>query len=79
MGCIVNGPGEMADADFGYVGGAADKINLYVGKDCVEKGIHFEESDERLINLIKNFSSITCLMSGALSWKIRALGKIRGL
>jgi len=53
MGCIVNGPGEMADADFGYVGGAADKINLYVGKDCVEKGIPFEESDERLISLIK--------------------------
>ncbi len=53
MGCIVNGPGEMADADFGYVGGAPGKINLYVGKDCVEKGIPFEESDERLIDLIK--------------------------
>jgi len=54
MGCIVNGPGEMADADFGYVGGAPDKINLYVGKNCVEKGIPFEESDERLIALIKS-------------------------
>ena len=54
MGCIVNGPGEMADADFGYVGGAPGKINLYVGKDCVEKGIPFEESDERLIGLIKS-------------------------
>ena len=54
MGCIVNGPGEMADADFGYVGGAPDKINLYVGKDCVEKGIPFEESDDRLIGLIKS-------------------------
>jgi (E)-4-hydroxy-3-methylbut-2-enyl-diphosphate synthase len=54
MGCIVNGPGEMADADFGYVGGAPGKINLYVGKDCVEKGIPFEESDDRLIRLIKS-------------------------
>jgi (E)-4-hydroxy-3-methylbut-2-enyl-diphosphate synthase len=54
MGCIVNGPGEMADADFGYVGGAPGKINLYVGKDCVEKGIPFEESDERLIQLIQS-------------------------
>ena len=39
MGCIVNGPGEMADADFGYVGGGPDKINLYVGKVCIEKSI----------------------------------------
>src|SRR5215471_17427177 len=39
MGCIVNGPGEMADADFGYVGGAPGKINLYVGKEVVQKGI----------------------------------------
>ena len=54
MGCIVNGPGEMADADFGYVGGAPDKINLYVGKDCVEKGIPFAEADGRLIQLIKS-------------------------
>jgi (E)-4-hydroxy-3-methylbut-2-enyl-diphosphate synthase len=53
MGCIVNGPGEMADADFGYVGGAPDKINLYVGKDCVEKGIPFAQADDRLIGLIK--------------------------
>jgi (E)-4-hydroxy-3-methylbut-2-enyl-diphosphate synthase len=53
MGCIVNGPGEMADADFGYVGGAPGKINLYVGKNCVEKGIPFEQSDQRLIELIK--------------------------
>jgi (E)-4-hydroxy-3-methylbut-2-enyl-diphosphate synthase len=53
MGCIVNGPGEMADADFGYVGGAPDQINLYVGKDCVEKGISFSEADDRLIELIK--------------------------
>jgi 4-hydroxy-3-methylbut-2-en-1-yl diphosphate synthase IspG/GcpE len=54
MGCIVNGPGEMADADFGYVGGAPGKINLYVGKNCVEKGIDFDAADERLIGLIKS-------------------------
>ncbi len=53
MGCIVNGPGEMADADFGYVGGAPGKINLYVGKECVQKGIPTEGSDEALIELIK--------------------------
>jgi (E)-4-hydroxy-3-methylbut-2-enyl-diphosphate synthase len=53
MGCIVNGPGEMADADFGYVGGATGKINLYIGKNCVEKGISFDEADRRLIELIK--------------------------
>jgi (E)-4-hydroxy-3-methylbut-2-enyl-diphosphate synthase len=53
MGCIVNGPGEMADADFGYVGGAPDKINLYVGKECVEKGISFSKADDRLVELIK--------------------------
>jgi len=53
MGCIVNGPGEMADADFGYVGSRPDKIDLYVGKTCVEKNIDFSEADERLIELIK--------------------------
>jgi len=53
MGCIVNGPGEMADADFGYVGSGRDKIDLYVGKTCVERGIHFSEADARLIELIK--------------------------
>lgn len=53
MGCIVNGPGEMADADFGYVGGGPGKINLYVGKECVAKGIPFNEADERLVALIK--------------------------
>ncbi len=53
MGCIVNGPGEMADADFGYVGGAPSKINLYVGKECVEKNIPSEIADEKLIELIK--------------------------
>ena len=53
MGCIVNGPGEMADADFGYVGGAPDAINLYVGKECVQKGIPFAKSDDALVELIK--------------------------
>ncbi|MDE2142765.1 MAG: (E)-4-hydroxy-3-methylbut-2-enyl-diphosphate synthase [Elusimicrobia bacterium] len=53
MGCIVNGPGEMADADFGYVGGAPDAINLYVGKECVQKGIPFAQSDDALVELIK--------------------------
>ncbi|MBW8781027.1 MAG: (E)-4-hydroxy-3-methylbut-2-enyl-diphosphate synthase [Verrucomicrobia bacterium] len=53
MGCIVNGPGEMADADFGYVGGAPGKINLYVGKSCVQYNIPQAEADARLIALIK--------------------------
>jgi (E)-4-hydroxy-3-methylbut-2-enyl-diphosphate synthase len=53
MGCIVNGPGEMADADFGYVGAGPGKINLYVGKDCVERNIPFDRADQKLIELIK--------------------------
>jgi (E)-4-hydroxy-3-methylbut-2-enyl-diphosphate synthase len=53
MGCIVNGPGEMADADFGYVGGAPDKINLYVGKQAVKFNIPEGEAVERLVDLIK--------------------------
>ncbi len=53
MGCIVNGPGEMADADFGYVGGAPGKINLYVGKNCVRYNIPQAEADEKLIALIR--------------------------
>jgi (E)-4-hydroxy-3-methylbut-2-enyl-diphosphate synthase len=53
MGCIVNGPGEMADADFGYVGGAPGKINLYVGKKCVRYNIPQAEADDRLIDLLK--------------------------
>jgi (E)-4-hydroxy-3-methylbut-2-enyl-diphosphate synthase len=53
MGCIVNGPGEMADADFGYVGGAPGKINLYVGKTPVQFNIPSTEAVERLIDLIK--------------------------
>ncbi|MAS92262.1 MAG: 4-hydroxy-3-methylbut-2-en-1-yl diphosphate synthase [Verrucomicrobiales bacterium] len=53
MGCIVNGPGEMADADFGYVGGAPGKINLYVGKEAVKFNIPEDEAVDRLIDLIK--------------------------
>lgn len=53
MGCIVNGPGEMADADFGYVGGAPNKINLYVGKTPVKFNIPEDEAVEKLVALIK--------------------------
>lgn len=53
MGCIVNGPGEMADADFGYVGSKPGKIDLYVGKTLVERDIDFADADARLIDLIK--------------------------
>ena len=53
MGCIVNGPGEMADADFGYVGGAPGKINLYVGKKMVAINIPEAEAVDRLIQLIQ--------------------------
>ncbi len=54
MGCIVNGPGEMADADFGYVGSSPGKVNLYVGKEQVARAIPTDEADERLIELIKS-------------------------
>ena len=53
MGCIVNGPGEMADADFGYVGGAPGKINLYVGKTAVKFNIPETEAVDRLQDLIR--------------------------
>jgi len=53
MGCIVNGPGEMADADFGYVGGAPGKINLYVSKTPVKFNIPEAEAVERLVDLIR--------------------------
>ena len=53
MGCIVNGPGEMADADFGYVGGAPGKINLYVSKTAVKFNIPEADAVERLVDLIK--------------------------
>jgi (E)-4-hydroxy-3-methylbut-2-enyl-diphosphate synthase len=53
MGCIVNGPGEMADADFGYVGGAPGKVNLYIGKTPVKFNIPEREAVDRLVDLIK--------------------------
>ena len=53
MGCIVNGPGEMADADFGYVGGAPGKVDLYVGKEVVKRAIPNDEACDALIDLIK--------------------------
>ena len=54
MGCIVNGPGEMADADYGYVGAGRGKISLYKGKECVEKNIPEEEAVDHLLALIQN-------------------------
>ena len=54
MGCIVNGPGEMADADYGYVGAGRGKISLYKQKVCVEKNIPEEEAVEKLLELINN-------------------------
>ena len=53
MGCIVNGPGEMADADYGYVGAAAGHVSLYRGKECVERNIPQEQAIDRLIALLK--------------------------
>jgi (E)-4-hydroxy-3-methylbut-2-enyl-diphosphate synthase len=53
MGCIVNGPGEMADADYGYVGAARGKVSLYKKKECVAKNIPTEEAVDRLLELIK--------------------------
>jgi (E)-4-hydroxy-3-methylbut-2-enyl-diphosphate synthase len=53
MGCVVNGPGEMADADFGYMGGSPGHVNLYVGKECVERGVPEADADARLIALIR--------------------------
>jgi (E)-4-hydroxy-3-methylbut-2-enyl-diphosphate synthase len=53
MGCIVNGPGEMADADFGYVGSGVGKVNLYVGHECVLRNVAEAEAPERLVALIR--------------------------
>lgn len=53
MGCIVNGPGEMADADYGYVGAGRNRINLYKGKTCIQTQVPEEEAVERLVELIK--------------------------
>lgn len=54
MGCIVNGPGEMADADYGYVGAERGKVSLYKKQNCVEKNIPSDEAVDRLIRLIKD-------------------------
>ncbi|PJZ76815.1 (E)-4-hydroxy-3-methylbut-2-enyl-diphosphate synthase [Leptospira neocaledonica] len=54
MGCIVNGPGEMADADFGYVGAGPGKVHLYRGKEIVLKNVPSDDADERLVQLIKD-------------------------
>jgi (E)-4-hydroxy-3-methylbut-2-enyl-diphosphate synthase len=59
MGCIVNGPGEMADADFGYVGGAPGKVNLYVGKSAVKFNIPEKDAVERLKDLIREHGKWT--------------------
>ena len=54
MGCIVNGPGEMADADFGYVGSGPGKITLYRGKEIVKRSVDSDIAVEELINLLKD-------------------------
>ena len=54
MGCIVNGPGEMADADFGYVGSAPGLVNLYVGREIVERSVPEAEADDRLVALLRD-------------------------
>jgi (E)-4-hydroxy-3-methylbut-2-enyl-diphosphate synthase len=53
MGCIVNGPGEMADADFGYVGAGPGKVNLYRGRECVIRNVGETEAPDRLVELIR--------------------------
>ena len=55
MGCIVNGPGEMADADYGYVGVGKGKINLYKEKTVVKKNVAEDDAVDELINLIKEY------------------------
>lgn len=54
MGCIVNGPGEMADADYGYVGSGTDKVTLYRGKEAVKKNINSANALDELIGIIKD-------------------------
>ena len=53
MGCIVNGPGEMADADFGYVGSGPGRVNLYVGRELVVRNLPDTDADLRLVDLIR--------------------------
>ena len=54
MGCIVNGPGEMADADFGYIGAGMGKVSLYKGQECIMKNIPEEEAINKLLELINS-------------------------
>ena len=62
MGCIVNGPGEMADADYGYVGAARGKVSLYRKKECIEKNIPEEQAVDKLLQLIETCENerLTC-------------------
>jgi (E)-4-hydroxy-3-methylbut-2-enyl-diphosphate synthase len=53
MGCIVNGPGEMADADYGYVGSGPGRITLYKGKEVVRRNVPTVEAVDELVNLIR--------------------------
>jgi (E)-4-hydroxy-3-methylbut-2-enyl-diphosphate synthase len=53
MGCIVNGPGEMADADYGYVGAGVGKVSLYKRQECIERNIPSEQAVERLLEFIE--------------------------
>ena len=57
MGCIVNGPGEMADADFGYVGSGVGKITLYKGKEVIKRNVDSNVAVDELINLIKDYGA----------------------
>ena len=59
MGCIVNGPGEMADADYGYVGAGVGKVSLYKQKECIEKNIPEEEAVGRLVQFIEEDMSVS--------------------
>ena len=53
MGCIVNGPGEMADADYGYIGAGVGRVSLYRGKECIERNIPSDEALPRLLALLE--------------------------
>jgi (E)-4-hydroxy-3-methylbut-2-enyl-diphosphate synthase len=56
MGCIVNGPGEMADADYGYVGSGPDRITLYRGQDIVKRNVPTAQAVDELIDIIRGDS-----------------------
>ena len=81
MGCIVNGPGEMADADFGYVGGAPGKVNLYVGKTAVKFNIPEADAVDRLQDLIREHGKWVeprgrRSRSALLAWRVKAVSGI---